>query len=155
MQLDEFKLHIPPTTLNIARNLMPQIQSKDVPEFLEELKHKGIKVKETKVRVDQLKTVQGEFNHHKVHALMTQSVSKAKPIIISQDNYVVDGNHRWLAELNKNKLSKIDAVIINLNIMDLIQQARLFNKVFYKQVHEQKVHRLKRLVKESYNTRKQ
>lgn len=148
--MTEKELHIPPTTLNIARHLMPQIQSNDVQAFIDKLKSEGIKVTQSKIGVNTIKAVQGEFNKEKILAMMQKDLSKSKPVIVSQDGFIVDGNHRWLAELNKNFKSKIDAIIIHLNIMDVIQQARLFDKVFYKQVHESRIKIIHKTLSEAY-----
>lgn len=143
------ELKIPPTHLNIARNLMPQIQSTDVAEFLDELRHEGIKIIKTKLPVVGLKLAQNQFNKEKVLAMMQKDLSKSKPLIVSKDHFVIDGNHRFLAELNRNAKSKIDAIVINLNVMDLIQRARMFDKVFYKTIHEDTVKTLKKIIRES------
>jgi len=144
-------LHIPPAPLNISRKDMPQIQAKDVDEFLNVLRRKGIRLDRERVEVGTLKPTQSEFNHDKVKGMMKFDLSKSKPIIISMDNYIMDGHHRWLADLNKNRHLKIDTIRVHLKIMDLIQEAKSFDKVFYKKIHEQQaVKTIKRVITETY-----
>ena len=50
-----------------------------------------------------------------------------KPILVSNDYYVLDGHHRWYY---KRKIKDaIPAVIIDLPIKDLIERARAFSAV--------------------------
>jgi len=143
-------LNIPVAPLNISRNMMPQIASKHLPEFIESLKKKGIHVISKMVRVNSLKPTQSEFNHDKIQNLLDKKKLDI-PIIISKDNYVLDGHHRYVAELNRNKSSKISAFIVDLKINDLIQEANLFEKSFTKELHEEnKTKVLKSLIREHY-----
>ena len=60
----------------------------------------------------------------------------SNPIIISKDNYVIDGHHRWLAHLNKNKI--IDVLKIDLNAKDLIDKIHDYDKSYTKKLNETK-----------------
>jgi hypothetical protein len=92
-------------TLGVARAAMPQIRTKHMDHFLSYLKKSDIKVQKVKLDPSKLKAIQGEFDQDKIRANMEKlkaSGGEHKPIIVSDDHYVIDGNHRWLAALNLN-----------------------------------------------------
>ena len=70
---------------------MPQIASKDLPEFLS-LHHIPTDVKQ--VDPSGLQPTQSEFYATKVVNMPPDAA--ILPIIISKDDYVLDGHHRWL-----------------------------------------------------------
>lgn len=131
-------LHIPKHGLNIQRALLPQINSTDVPEFIQWLKtHKHIKITHTDFPVASLHPTQGDFNQVKIRQLMKDKREHLKkPIIMSGDHYLLDGHHRWLALLNLDSAETIPAIIVHTKILDLIAAAKEFPKSFTKTVVE-------------------
>lgn len=79
---------------------MPQIKSELYNEFVSDLTLNEIKIKE-EVLIAKSKLVpsQNELNTDKVNSLKSTKISgtKLKPILVSNDNVVVDGHHRWAA----------------------------------------------------------
>lgn len=140
-------IYIPKSGLHIDRKNMPQVASKDMPDLLKFIKSEGAEVKETKIKTSALQPSQGNMNLDKVSTLMHDETSNlAKHVLISNDNYLIDGHHRWLALLNKDKNSLINAYKVNLNVQDLISLVKRFPKVFYKTIKE-----FKEMDKESIN----
>lgn len=130
-------LFIPKSDINIERALMPQINSKDVQDFLKWLKNEhGVSSTAKKVPITKVKPSQGEFNPEKIAAMMQKNLSNDKPAIMSNDFYILDGHHRFAADLNKNRNSKFSVYWVDMPFMDLIQAARLYNKSYTKQIHE-------------------
>lgn len=119
--------------------MMPQIASADVPGFLHDLATKGIKSKTTRIEAGKIKPSQGEFNPDKIAKMMHKDLSHEKPILMSRDYYIIDGHHRWAAELNKNLKNKIAVYMVDLNVLELIKAARDYHKAFTKAIHEAKV----------------
>jgi hypothetical protein len=86
--------------LGYARTEMPQISSKVRPQFLNDIKEKfGITSKNEQVDPTTLQPAQKEISA----VVAGQKFGKYggalpddKPILVSNDNYVVDGNHRWV-----------------------------------------------------------
>jgi len=125
------KIILPPMGLNISRNMMPQLGHKE--GFLSNLKKHGITYKNVHVQPKYLRASQGEFNHDTIHSLINDGEKGAKSaVVISKDNYVIDGHHRWIADFNKNKLTQ--AIRVDLPALELIKLAKTFKTTHYKDV---------------------
>lgn len=129
---------VPYGNLNISRTKMPQIDSHLVQDFIKIVRQSGIDVKKERVRVDLLKPTQKEINTEKVEGMMDGMLQKnlAKPIIVSSDNYVLDGHHRWLALLNQDRTFKLTVFKFDLPITQLIEVAKKYSKVKFKKISE-------------------
>ncbi len=88
--------------LGIVRNLMPQFTHEVMGNFSRHLEGQGISVGNETVRADLLHPSQCNLVAKKV-ASMTQDwldgvwtpCKDGDPFIISEDDYVIDGHHRW------------------------------------------------------------
>jgi hypothetical protein len=91
------------------------------------------------IPVDRIKATQKEINTQKILKLMHDEAENHlnKPIIISKDNYLLDGHHRWLALWNKFDDYKLVAHQANVYIRDLLELASGFSKVAFKRVNEE------------------
>lgn len=114
-------MHIPAIGQTLSRDLMPQI--KDPRDFLDELKLQGISHSLETLNPRSLKSTQSEFDANKVYQMM-QSQGERKPIIVSQDGYVLDGHHRWLEAYNKGE--NVEAHVCKTSILDLLHHARRY-----------------------------
>src|ERR1035438_9362285 len=125
---------IPRGQLSILRHHMPQIEEKDYPEFFYLLSLRSIEFHRSILQSKILKAAQKEIDLDKVREWMKSMPLKArkKPCIVSKDLYILDGNHTWLAKLNKNHNSTIECFVVDLNMVDLLNIIRLFDKVTYK-----------------------
>lgn len=120
----------------ISRVDMPQIKSKDVPEFVEFLKELGVKSKNEKVEVQELKPTQKEFNPDKVGKLQTAPLSVLTKVIIkSKDDFILDGHHRFSALLGLDPHAKINVISVNIGITELLKKAFEFPKTFTKDIN--------------------
>ena len=126
-------------TLDIDRKEMPQIQSKDLKHFFNHLKSNSISTKEKTVDPSTLNASQGHFHKEKIKNIidsMKQGKMIGQPIIVSKDNYVIDGHHRWLAHCNmENKPIKIYHV--NKNAEELIDIMNDYSKSFNSKLYEE------------------
>lgn len=87
---------------NVSRISMPQID--DVQKFLAYLESIDVGYYNEYGYVDALKATQSEgFDEYKISNIAMQirkdpdSIPKMKPMLVSQDGYVMDGHHRALA----------------------------------------------------------
>lgn len=119
-------------TLGIPRSEMPQVSSKDVPDFLKWCGFRNKKL--TGFAPSSLKATQRDFNMEKVAGMMTDPEISTKPIMISGDGYVVDGHHRWLAAIAARK--KMTVIRIEAPIKEILKQIEAYPKVFNKNIHE-------------------
>jgi dephospho-CoA kinase len=131
-------LHLPKHGLNLDRSSLPQVSSKDVPDYLSWLRtHKHISSNRTEMPVNSLFSSQGNFNATKIRALMTHKREELrKPIIVSGDHYVVDGHHRWIALCNLDPTDTIPVVLVHAKILDLLAATKEYPKSFTKTVVE-------------------
>lgn len=84
--------------MTMSRDIMPQLPN--IPSFLSFLDKKGIPHKKETLRTYNLKSTQSEFDMDKVQAMMY--ANDTKPIVVSNDGYVLDGHHRWMANDNSS-----------------------------------------------------
>ena len=136
--LAEFKIVKPDTkdTMGIKRNQMPQVATKDYPEFLDYLKDNGATFTKDIVPADSLKAIQGEFSDQGVEKALRLSKIE-KPIIASNDNYIIDGHHRWLAALNTGV--EVNIFRVDIPGKQLLQLVKDFPKTTYKDIYTERL----------------
>lgn len=130
-------VYVPKKNLGIARSQMPQIKSTKVPDFIRCLGGQGIGVSKGVVRADSLNATQREINTSKVEALAANPANKKhlqKPVIISKDDYLMDGHHRWMALLTQDPDARMPVVRVNLKIRDLLDAANGYDGVECKDI---------------------
>lgn len=116
-------IHLP-TGINIARSLLPQI--KDNQRLLKFLKNNSISYKIKYNKVSELKPIQNEINLVKASSIPEDN---SKFIVVSKDNYIIDGHHRYVnKELIEENLIKICQ--IELNLLDLLTLLKTNEKIF-------------------------
>jgi len=87
-------------SMDIPRHIMPQIE--DLKEFRDKLKlYHGVKSHKSRRPIGVLKPSQGEINEERVvpivQAIKNKTFKSDNPIVVSADDYVIDGHHRWAA----------------------------------------------------------
>ena len=124
--------------MGISRMELPQIKSTDVPEFIDWLESKGVDSLRTSMEVGELTPVQKEINLEKTDSMAAKheageiDLSTGKPVMVSSDEYLVDGHHRWYALRELNPNNKLDSVMIDSPILELISLMKQFPKTSYK-----------------------
>jgi len=126
-------------TLGIPRILMPSLDNPT--DFLERIKRQFsiTHVRET-AKMSNLLPAQGEIRRNRVENAAAEMNEKGKvtvtnpngskatasPIIISQDNYIVDGHHRWAATHEKGlQENYIPVIRIMAPIRDILMASAL------------------------------
>lgn len=124
--------------IGVLRKSMPQIKSDLVPEFIADLKSKGIKTNKKKISVEDLSASQKEIDDKKVKSMTDNAPEKSlnKPFIVSKDGYIADGHHRFMALRNRDPKFKATVYQVNLPIMNLLQAMKQFSKVKFKDTGE-------------------
>lgn len=83
-----------------SRRDMPQIKKKDLKPAIGKLLKAGLTISKGTISPQKLQPSQKEIYKSKVDDIISKSDPYTiKPIIISSDNYIVDGHHRWVAFL--------------------------------------------------------
>jgi hypothetical protein len=124
-------------SLGVNRAQMPQINSKDLKDYLEFLKEVGVGVSAKTINVSKVGMTQKEINIDKVKGLLgTDRNNLAKPVIISNDGYILDGHHRVVALYNIDKNFKLKTIEVDLGIKDLLKVTKEYPNVSYKGINE-------------------
>ncbi len=124
--------------MGISRMELPQIKSTDVPEFIKWLEEKDVDTLETSMEVGELTPVQKEINLEKTDSMAAKheageiDLSTGKPVMVSSDEYLVDGHHRWYALRDLDPNNKLNVVMIDSPILELISLMKEFPKTSYK-----------------------
>ena len=102
---------------------MPQVDTQNLGKALDMASDK-VKVTKGKIEAGKLKKSQKELHQDKIEGIAKRFTSpdKFKPLIISQDNHIVDGHHRWGAAIHKwGEDVKIPIFRIHLPILKAIK----------------------------------
>jgi predicted ABC-type ATPase len=118
--------------LGIPRKEMPQLPAGALRrKFLEEVSTHG--VDEESVDPATLKPVQDEIDGLKtgaIYKLIAGGKYKAEPIVVSKDNYIIDGHHNWAGRLTYRTLddpkAKIDIWRVDMKVKPLLDAAQKF-----------------------------
>lgn len=111
--------------LGIPRKYMPQFIGKDdVHKFRNFIKRVyGIKSRITRRKAKELRPTQKEISRSRIEDLIENEKILTKvlvPLVISRDNYVVDGHHRWAAYRLKKPNKDLPVVEIDVPIKDVL-----------------------------------
>lgn len=103
--------------LKKRRHTLPQLKNFDA--FKDDLKANDIAISEPKkVDPDDYAPTQSNFKEEKVDAMVENGTWNNNPIIVSKDQYVIDGHHRWLAACKVNK--NVSARIVDLTADEIL-----------------------------------
>jgi ppGpp synthetase/RelA/SpoT-type nucleotidyltranferase len=103
----------PKQSLGLKRNEMPQIRSQFLPILFEQLENDRIRYKDITVVANTLKPSQNEINIDTVNQF-SKDTPYLKRVLVSSDNYIIDGHHRWYFSLLNDlpvDITKIDLPI--------------------------------------------
>lgn len=103
---------------NIARTQMPQID--DHHDFVDYLERCGCEVLRIESMVAMIQCTQQDFDQSKVDNIKNSTVGK--PIIISDDYFILDGHHRFIAAKQSGE-KLIDSYYVNTSINKLLKYA--------------------------------
>lgn len=107
---------------NIPRSDMPQIADQEA--FASYLSFLGVQVLKTPVSLSAIKPLQKEFDPDKVASIK----APYGQIIVADDNYIIDGHHRFFAAQSDAECLTIDAYVCATSINQLLKHASDFLK---------------------------
>lgn len=121
----------PQDNLELKRADMPQLNWKDCKAFLKYLELKGVKVTIERIKNTDLSPAQKEIDDDKITNILEKYINdiekkKLYQCIVSQDNYIVDGTHRWAATIQIKQGMKIKALKIHLSTTELLEEMMNF-----------------------------
>ena len=112
--------------LGIPRKYMPQFRSaEDVRKFTKFIrKAYNIKSVKTTRKVRQLTPSQSEISRKRINSLIAEPHNILKkiqvPLVVSKDNFIVDGHHRWAAYRLKKPKTSLPVIAINAPVKDIL-----------------------------------
>jgi hypothetical protein len=136
----EIKKPHPKDTLGVKRADMPQVHKDHYPELMQYLKNHGARISQSEVPATSLKAVQDEFSDEGVAKMMSKKggnngTTRKKPLLVSADNYIIDGHHRWLASYNLGETVPIFK--FSIPVKKLLQLVRDFRHTTYKDIYNE------------------
>ena len=135
--------------LSFARATLPQIR--DQQEFLDHIRLIGSDYDVGMVPAGNLKATQLDgFDDEKIRAL--RGKKDVDPVIISSDDFILDGHHRWLARKFDDK--EVQVIRVYLPILELIRVAMDFYKIDYSEDITEMFAGLKPVLYHNLNLRK-
>lgn len=108
-------------------------------QFREAVKKHGVSSRQTTVRASFLKASQAELDGPKVAEMMhaiEQGKIKPAPIFVTRDGYIIDGHHRWAANVGTdtrdNKLGDVEMPVemLDMEIGEALDFANAFSSDF-------------------------
>ena len=139
--LHEFRIDMPADGegMGIPRKKMPQIKTKDYPEYFKYLKDNDVDFQKLDgVKAATLKPTQSEFSKQGVEKQLQKMWDKNdsdKPLIASSDDYIIDGHHRWLVA--KNTRRPLTIFKADVPMKELMALTNKFPKVTYKDIYNE------------------
>lgn len=107
------------SAFGLPRSQMPQL--KDIEQFKNYLTQLGITYSEDVGSMSLYKPTQVEFDEYKVRNINLEwrrnpdSAQHTKPVILSDDDFVLDGHHRYFAAIRANQPIKYIQVSLPIN----------------------------------------
>ncbi|WP_184017454.1 phage portal protein family protein [Haloferula luteola] len=107
-------------SLGVPRSEMPQTTNRNRSALVQFLRARGVDASLTLPRAGDLKPSQKNFRRDKVDAIkqaMSDGTLKGGSILTSSDGYVIDGHHRWLAQLELDPEAQIESQMLGVPAM--------------------------------------
>lgn len=119
-------------SLGIPRAEMPQIRGVFIPDYLEWLQKTHHVTHHTDfIAAKTLKPLQSAIESDRVDQ-MKPGQTKEKPMIISKDNYILDGHHRWYQAMMSDE--KLHVIRVSVPMKELLKITKTYPNVSYKEL---------------------
>ena len=131
-------------TVGIPRNEMPQIKSTDMQDFVQWLStEKNVKAVEVSMMVDDLTPTQKKINIDKVKGMLANKtideLANSKPILVTSDNHLVDGHHRWFGLYLDDPKNNILTIRVQATLEEFLKISQEYPKVSYKSMVDERL----------------
>lgn len=133
---DADHIYIPAGGKGLPRHEMPQISRQHFDDYFAYLGKHGAKVHRAAVRAGDLKPIQGEINQKMVRSIMGLGKGGfGKPVIVSADDFILDGHHRWLALLQTDPDAEMDAWKVETDMDTLLRLTKAYPNALYADIN--------------------
>ena len=126
--------------LGLTRAELPQVKSTDMADFRKWMEEQGVESFETKMEVGELNPIQREINTDKTDSMRSKheggtiDLISGKPIMVTMDEHLVDGHHRWYALRELDPQTEMETVNFNIPVQEFLQLVKQYPKVSFKDV---------------------
>jgi len=126
------------TGLGLSRADLPQVKSGDMDNFREWLQEQGVESFKSSMEVGELNPIQKEINLEKIQSMMEKHAAgeidlvTGKPVMVTEDEYIIDGHHRWFALRELDETNEMETINIKLPVKKLLKIVKDYPKVSYK-----------------------
>lgn len=146
----------PEISLGIKREDMPQIQADKKETFKKYLLDNGIEYVMGSVPANALVPSQCELETDKADDIWKNNKAFEDSIIISDDNYLLDGHHRWLAVVQNDPSAEMECLIIGADAKKALEIMHDFEHADYQGIKEnmKKITKINKLLSESLDEEK-
>ena len=126
-------------SLGLTRNQAPQVPATMKQKFLSDMEARGVKIYREELSASPLTPTQTEISGRAAGQIMRRMEAgqdrfaddfDAGAVIISADNYVIDGHHRWAGQVASEmagSTSRMRALRVGLNAKELIGVIRAWD----------------------------
>jgi hypothetical protein len=101
----------------VPRSQMPQID--DVTHFVTWLELKGVQSYKVELDPKLIKPIQSMVDRNKIRKLSSLEITK--PVIVSEDMFLLDGHHRLFSVIRHDPNKNVVAIVVQLPINKLFQ----------------------------------
>ena len=115
--------------LGISRKDMPQIRAHAIKAFVLYAEESGVRVLNTSRRVRDLRATQREINGAVVEDLAREglyALLRERPMLASEDGYILDGHHRWAALLTVDPEQEVELLEVQAPVREVLALAHAF-----------------------------
>jgi hypoxanthine phosphoribosyltransferase len=119
------------SSLNIARNDMPQID--DVDDLISWLNSQNINNYKTTINTARIKLTQSTIDDEKVNNIL-KSRLKDELFIVSNEYYLLDGHHRFVADRLKNNYQITKCLVIDMPTLQAINKLKEYPNIKHKNI---------------------
>lgn len=113
-------------SLNRKREKMPQIKGDNMDSVLLHFAQNssGASVSKKKMKLSKIKPAQNEMNESKIKKILRKSPKTINnPFLLSKDGYLMDGHHRWAADLQRyGEDHEVNVYQVTLDGKDLLKR---------------------------------
>lgn len=120
----------------IPRHHLPQIPAEERERFREYLLGHNVKNKWAKIAISSLRPIQQAVKKDKVEFFKDHPEKLEEPLIISKEGFILDGHHRYIAQKELDPQAKMNCLVCNCSIKNLIELGLEFDGAEVKTMDE-------------------
>jgi cytidyltransferase-like protein len=138
-KLEEEDIIVKGGEIDINIKTMPQIAKEKRGHFIEWVLANDVRVQKGKIPVGKLKPTQMQIKKSEIERIKrdfsVEELQTDMPIIIGNDNHILDGHHRWYTLRGIDPKKTIKAYRVDKNIDELVEFAKDYPHVSYKRTN--------------------